>query len=101
MRAAESAGAVKLADEKKRHDKESTETRAKLEDLSSRFEAAKKRYTTLSEKFAQNEDVIVELRARMDEYERGVHGLREEVTEKARFKALHDQRSAEVCPRCS
>ena len=40
--------------------------------------------------------MIVELRARMDEYERGVHGLREEVQEKERFKALHEQRSEEV-----
>ena len=34
-----------------------------------------------SEKLKQREDVIVELRARMDEYERGVHGLREEARE--------------------
>jgi hypothetical protein len=32
----------------------------------------------------------------MDEYERGVHGLREEVQEKERFKALHEERSNEV-----
>ena len=96
VRAAESAGAQKLAEVQKKHDKEVADGRAKLEDVTARLDASKKRYTTLSEKFAQNEDVIVELRARMDEYERGVHGLREEVQEKARFKALHDQRSEEV-----
>ena len=29
-------------------------------------------------------------------YERGVHGLREEVQEKERFKALHEERCDEV-----
>ena len=32
----------------------------------------KKRYNTLGEKFKEREDVIVELRARMNEYEVGV-----------------------------
>ena len=56
----------------------------------------KRRYQALSEKFARREDIIVELRARMADYESGVHGLREEVQEKERFKALHEERSNEV-----
>ena len=96
VRAAEQASAQRLAEEAKKHTKAETELRSKLEEASAKVEAAKKRYTSLSEKFAQREDVIVELRARMDEYERGVHGLREEVQEKERFKALHEQRCDEV-----
>ena len=96
VRAAEGAGAQKLAEEQKKHSKAESELTAKAADAASKLDAAKKRYTSLSEKFAQREDVIVELRARMDEYERGVHGLREEVQEKERFKALHDQRSEEA-----
>ena len=96
VRAAEAAGAQKLAEESKKYAKLEAELSAKLEDASGKLDATRKRHISLSEKFAQREDVIVELRARMDEYERGVHGLREEVQEKERFKALHEQRSAEV-----
>ena len=92
----EAAGAQKLAEESKKYAKLEAELSAKLEDASGKLDATRKRHISLSEKFAQREDVIVELRARMDEYERGVHGLREEVQEKERFKALHEQRSAEV-----
>ena len=96
VRAAEEAGAQRLAEERKKHSKVESELTAKLEEQSKQLDGSKKRYTSLSEKFTQREDVIVELRARMDEYERGVHGLREEVQEKERFKALHESRCEEV-----
>ena len=67
-----------------------------LPSLLTQVAADKKRAASLSEKFAQREDVIVELRARMDEYERGVHGLREEVQEKERYKAILETRDEEV-----
>ena len=67
-----------------------------LPSLLPKVAADKKRAASLSEKFAQREDVIVELRARMDEYERGVHGLREEVQEKERYKAILETRDEEV-----
>lgn len=121
IRAAESAGAQKLADASRKADEVETRLKARLDDVTSKLDASKQRclrvaptrcpptltfafrafshprYTSLSEKFAQREDVIVELRARMDEYERGVHGLREEVQEKERFKALHEQCERPPC----
>ena len=96
VRAAESAGAQKLVEASKKAATIEGELKVKLDELTTKFDGSKKRYSSLSEKFAQREDVIVELRARMDEYERGVHGLREEVQEKERFKALHEERCDEV-----
>ena len=96
VRAAEAAAAGKALEEGRRAEKVQAELHLQLGDATERLEAAKKRYTSLSEKFAQREDVIVELRARMDEYERGVHGLREEVQEKQKMKELYEQRSQEV-----
>eukprot|EP00965_Chrysotila_dentata_P206814 6183764-Pleurochrysis_carterae.AAC.1 len=54
------------------------------------------RYSTLSEKFAAREDVIVELRARMHEYESGVYGLREAVQETSKYQAQLAARDDEV-----
>ena len=47
------------------------------------LETVRAKYNTLGEKFTQREDIIVELRARMDEYERGVHGLTYAVSHEA------------------
>ena len=49
------------------------------EEAATSLEAVRAKYATLGEKFTQREDIIVELRARMGEYETGVYGLREAV----------------------
>ena len=96
VRQAESAAAVKALEESRIAANVERELNEKLHDTLMKLDGVQKRYTSLSEKFAQREDVIVELRTRMDEYECGVHGLREEVQEKEKLKTLHDQRSEEV-----
>ena len=96
VRQAESAAAVRALEENRRAANVERELTEKLQDSLMELDGVQKRYMSLSEKFAQREDVIVELRARMDDYECGVHGLREEVQEKEKMKALHDQRSEEV-----
>ena len=96
VRQAEAEATQRATEEQRRRDKLEAELTSKLEDTTANLDAARKRYGALSEKFAQREDVVVELRARMDEYERGVHGLREEVQEKEKMKALLELRSDEV-----
>ena len=67
VRAAESTAAAKAVEEGRRTDKIEADLRVELKESTDKLDAAKKRYTSLSEKFAQREDIIVELRARMDE----------------------------------
>ena len=58
--------------------------------------AVRDKYKSLGEKFTQREDIIVELRARMSEYETGVYGLREAVAETERGKTVITAREADV-----
>ena len=66
------------------------------EEAAGALEAVRAKYASLGEKFTQREDIIVELRARMGEYETGVYGLREAVAETERGKTVIVAREADV-----
>ena len=93
---AESAAAEAQQEAERRAAKQLEAAQAAHEKQKVQLVEEKKKYKSLGEKFAQREDVIVELRARMNEYEVGVYGLREAVQESERFKSLVAARDEEV-----
>ena len=93
---AESAAAEAQQEAERRAAKQLEAAQAAHEKQKVQLVEEKKKYKSLGEKFAQREDVIVELRARMNEYEVGVYGLREAVQEVERHKTVVAARDAEI-----
>lgn len=93
---AEAAAAEQLAAERARSRAELDRALARIEEGKAELARQKAREAALGEKLAQREDVIVELRARMSEYEVGVFGLREAVQETERLRNTLQARDDEV-----
>lgn len=96
LTSAEAAAAEHLAAARAHARAELDRAVARVEEGRAELARQKSREAALGEKLAQREDVIVELRARMGEYEVGVFGLREAVQEAERLRNSLQARDDEV-----